>query len=180
MIRSFRLLLLLSLAAPASAQIFRDHDSNAPVQLDAGRGEVQDRADRAVFSGGVHITQGGMKLDAERVTIAYTRARGTGEAINPDINRIDASGNVVVVKGDQVARGSVAIYDLDRRIITMLGNVQLTQGANRLNGGRLVIDLDSGRATVDGRSSSPSAPGTAAGSGRVTGTFTVPQRAGPQ
>src|SRR3546814_1647636 len=33
----------------------------------------------------------------------------------------------------------------------MVGNVELRQGANRLSGGRMLIDLNSGRATVDGR-----------------------------
>src|SRR3546814_1786725 len=87
----------------------------------------------------------GMTLTAPRMTIAYTRSGRT------DINRIDATGGVVVTKGDEMAKGNVAIYDLDRRLITMVGNVELRQRGNNLRGGRLVIDLNSGRATVDGR-----------------------------
>ena len=67
------------------------------------------------------------------------------------IQRTDASGDVVVTRGTDRARGDVAIYDLNTRIITMLGNAQLNQGSNRLSGGRLVMDLNSGRSTVDGR-----------------------------
>ena len=40
---------------PASA--LKGHNSNAPVDVTAERIEVQDRADRAVFSGNVHVTQ---------------------------------------------------------------------------------------------------------------------------
>ena len=65
-----------------------------------------------------------------------------------------------------------AIYDLDANLITLLGNVDLRQGSNRLNGGRLVIDLNSGRSTINGGG----APGVKNSGGRVTGTFTVPQR----
>ncbi|MFY8195566.1 MAG: hypothetical protein ACOVKV_10835, partial [Novosphingobium sp.] len=43
------------------------------------------------------------------------------------------------------------------------------QNGDMLNGGRLVIDLDSGLSSVDGRSG-------AGGSGRVTGTFRVRDR----
>src|SRR3546814_6548916 len=82
------------------------------------------------------------------MTVAYNNGGG-GNGI--EVERIDASGNVVVRKGNETARGSVAIYDLNRRTITMIGNVQLTQGTNRLTGGRLIIDLRSGRSTVDGR-----------------------------
>jgi lipopolysaccharide export system protein LptA len=86
---------------------------------------------------------------------------------------------VTVVKGDETAKGNVAIYDLDRRLITMVGNVELRQRGNNLRGGRLVIDLNTGRATVDGRGAARGPDGNAVQGGtggRVTGTFTVPER----
>lgn len=159
--------------AGAGAQVLKNHDSNAPVNFTADRIEVQDRADRVVVSGNVQVTQAGMTLNAARMTVAYRNGAGSGV----EVDRIDASGNVVVTKGNETARGNVAIYDLNSRLITMLGNVTLTQGANRLSGGRLVIDLTSGRSTVDGRASGGGVPGVSGGSGgRVSGTFTVPQR----
>ncbi|KQN06658.1 OstA family protein [Sphingobium sp. Leaf26] len=163
--------------AGADAQVFKNHDSNAPVNFNADRIEVQDRADRVVVSGNVVVTQAGMTLNAARMTVAYNNQPGGGTGTDGiQINRIDASGNVVVNKADQTARGNVAIYDLNSKLITMLGNVSLTQGANKLTGGRLVMDLNSGRSTVDGRSSG-GVPGAATSpSGRVSGTFTVPQR----
>ena len=157
----------------AHAQALANHNSNAPVDFNAGTIEVQDRSDRVVLAGGVTVTQAGLTVRAPRMTVAYTRAGGT------DVNRLDATGGVTVNKGDETAKGNVAIYDLDRRLITMVGNVQLTQGGNRLNGGRLVIDLNSGRATVDGRGAARGPDGnpvTGGTGGRVTGTFTVPER----
>ncbi|PAL22239.1 LptA/OstA family protein [Sphingopyxis sp. GW247-27LB] len=159
--------------AAAHAQALANHNSNAPVNMAADVIEVQDRADRVVVTGDVRVTQAGMTLTAQRMTIAYTRAGGT------DINRLDASGGVTVTKGDETAKGNVAIYDLNRRLITMVGNVELRQGANRLSGGRMVIDLNSGRATVDGRGAARGPDGNpvqGGTGGRVTGTFTVPQR----
>jgi lipopolysaccharide export system protein LptA len=169
-------LMLSGAIAPSFAQVMKNHDSNAPVNFNADRIEVQDRADRVVVSGNVVVTQAGMTLNAARMTVAYSK-QPSGGSNGVDIDRIDASGNVVVNKADQTARGNVAIYDLNSKLITMLGNVSLTQGANRLTGGRLVMDLNSGRTTVDGRSSGAGTPGTATSpSGRVSGTFTVPQR----
>lgn len=157
-------------SSTAHAQFMGNHNSNAPVNFSADRIEVQDRADRVVVSGNVVVDQAGLTLKAARMTVAY---RQTGSV---EIDRIDASGNVIVTRGVETARGNVAIYDLNRRLITMLGNVQLNQGTNRLTGGRLVMDLASGRSTVDGRSAG-GAPGSVTGSGgRVSGTFTVPQR----
>ncbi|ALJ16023.1 LptA/OstA family protein [Sphingopyxis macrogoltabida] len=157
----------------AQAQALANHNSSAPVDFAAGSIEVQDRADRVVLAGDVRVTQAGLTVTAPRMTVAYTRSGGT------DVNRLDATGGVTVVKGDERASGNVAIYDLDRRLITMVGNVQLTQRGNRLNGGRLVIDLNSGRATVDGRGAARGPDGNpvqGGTGGRVTGTFTVPER----
>lgn len=157
----------------AQAQALANHDSNAPVSVAADSIEAQDRADRVLISGNVQVTQAGLTLTADRMTVAYSRRAGT------EINRIDAVGGVTVTKGGESARGNVAIYDLDRRIITLVGNVELRQDGNSLNGGRLVLDLNSGRAMIDGRGAgrgpdgNPAAGGTA---GRVTGTFTVPKR----
>ena len=158
--------------AQAQAQALANHNSNAPVDFSAASIEVQDRADRVVLSGGVRVTQAGMTVTSQRMTVAYSRQGGT------DVNRLDATGGVVVTKGDERATGNVAIYDLDRRLITMVGNVQLTQRGNRLNGGRMVIDLNSGRATVDGRGATRGPDGNVVpgAGGRVTGTFTVPER----
>jgi lipopolysaccharide export system protein LptA len=166
-------LLSTSSGDAARAQALANHDSNAPVNVAANSIEAQDRADRVLITGNVEVTQAGLRLTAERMTVAYSRGAGT------EINRIDAVGGVTVTKGAESARGNVAIYDLDKRIITMVGNVELRQAGNNLRGGRLVIDLNSGRATVDGRGAGrgpdgqPVAGGT---NGRVTGTFTVPKR----
>ena len=158
---------LLALA-PALGQTsaLKGHNSNAPVDVAADRIEVQDRADRAIFSGNVIVRQAELTLNAPRITVAYSSAGGI------EIERIDASGGVVVRSPSESARGQYAIYDLDSRLITLIGGVTLVRGDSRVSGGRLVIDLRSGRAVIDG---GPPA-GVNSQGGRVTGTFTVPQR----
>lgn len=158
----------------SGAQTFGGHDSDAPVTFGADRIELQDRQDRVVLSGNVDIAQGDLRLQAARTTMAYSEA---GEL---KIHRIDATGGVTVTRGTQSAEGEVAIYDFDRRLITLAGNVVLRRGGDRLNGSRLVIDLKTGIASVDGRAGGgSSAVGASDGStrsGRVTGTFSVPKR----
>jgi lipopolysaccharide export system protein LptA len=155
---------------PAFAQTssLRGHNSGAPVDVGADRIEVQDRSDRAIFSGNVVVRQAELTLTASRLTVAYSQTGGI------DIKRLDASGGVTMKSPSESARGDFGIYDLDRGIITLIGDVSLVQGANRVNGGRLVIELDSGRAVMDGGGP----PGVTGQGGRVTGTFTVPQRRG--
>lgn len=167
-------LALVAVAAPLGGQGLKNHNSNAPVDFEADRIEVQDRADRAVLAGNVKVRQGSLALDAARLTVAYTGALTAG---NPTVQRLDASGGVTVRSPGETASGEFASYDLNRRLITMIGGVTLNQGSNVLRGGRLVIDLNSGRSIVDGRSSG-GAPGVIGGTGgRVSGRFSVPQRA---
>ncbi|WP_343037796.1 LptA/OstA family protein [Sphingomonas sinipercae] len=149
--------------APVSA--LKGHNSNAPVDVTADRIEVQDRADRAIFAGNVKVRQGELSMDTQRVTVAYASAGGI------QIQRLDASGGVIVRSPSETARGDFGIYDLDRRLITLIGDVQLNRAGSSINGARLVIDLDSGRAVIDGGPA-----GVAQSGGRVTGHFTVPQR----
>lgn len=151
---------------PVSA--LRGHNSNAPVDVGADRIEVQDRNQRAVLSGNVDVRQASLRLTASRVTIAYSSGGN-------EIDRIDASGGVLLRSPSETARSQSAIYDLDEKIVTMLGNVVLTRGGSNVQGGRLVLDLDTGRAVMDG--GVPGAPGTSSSTtGRVTGRFVVPQR----
>jgi lipopolysaccharide export system protein LptA len=158
--------------APAISQTsaLRGHNSDAPVDVAADRIEVQDRADRAVFAGNVVVRQGDLTLNTERLSIAYTKAGGV------QIERLDASGGVTVRSPSETARGQFGIYDLNRRIITLLGGVTLIRGSSQVRGARLVLDLNSGRAVMDGGAVGGAAGTTKAAGGRVSGTFTVPKR----
>jgi lipopolysaccharide export system protein LptA len=164
------------LSAPAVAQT--RHNSDAPIDFAAEHIELQDKANRAILSGNVSVKQAEMTLTAARMTVAYT-----GQVVDgsPQVSRLDASGGVTVNRPDQSARGQYAVYDLNRRVVTMLGAVTLNQGGNTVNGGRLTINLDSGRAVIDGSSVGGARTGTAgttstAPNGRVTGRFSVPKR----
>ena len=65
------LALLPLLAVPASGQALKGHNAKAPVDVEADRIEVQDRVDRAIFSGNVRVRQAGLSLTASRLTVAY-------------------------------------------------------------------------------------------------------------
>ena len=151
--------------AQEGVSALKGHNSRAPIDLSADRAEAQDRSDRAIFAGNVVVRQDALTLRTARLTIAYASSGGI------DINRIDASGGVVVTSPSETARGNFATYDLDAGLITMIGDVQLERQGSSLSGGRLVIDLNSGRATMDGGLRGVNQQG-----GRVTGRFTVARR----
>ncbi len=176
MIRASAITAALLLTVSASAQV--RHNSAAPIDFSAGYIELQDRANRAILSGNVNVRQAEMTLAAARMTVNYTGRVVDG---SPQVSRLDASGGVTVTRPDQRARSQYAVYDLNRRVITMLGGVSLAQGGNVVNGGRMTLNLDTGRATIDGSSvggttKAPDGSTVTQPGGRVTGRFSVPKR----
>lgn len=143
------------------AQAIAGHNSNAPVNYAANRIELQDRQNRVVLTGNVQIDQANLRMNSARTIVDYS------DAGSLSINRISATGGVTVTRGNESARGNVAVYDFNRRVITMTGNVRLRRGSDTLNGGRLTIDLRTGLSSVDGSGGGEN--------GRVTGSFSVPQ-----
>jgi lipopolysaccharide export system protein LptA len=159
----------------ARAQVIPNHNSNAPIDVSAESLDVASREGRASYIGNVVVRQDRLTMRAGRVSVAFTSGSGI------DINRVEATGNVTVTADDLSARGNVALYDLDSRLITLIGNVELTQRGNRLSGNRLVINVGNGRANLTGGATTGAdgRPTGETGGGRVTGRFTVPQRSQP-
>ncbi|USI74167.1 LptA/OstA family protein [Sphingomonas morindae] len=176
MIRRSLVLLLLPVASALAAQD-KPHDSNAPIDWEADRIEVQDREHKATLIGNVHVRQQEMTLTADRVVALYTgsiansQGNSGGEALK--VQRLDANGHVVVTRPNEVARGNYGIDDLQKKLITLIGNVSLDRNGSVVRGGRLVIDQTTDRATVDG--SAVGGAGTTGKGGRVSGRFVVDQ-----
>lgn len=183
MIRFTRLLPLVPilatglLAAPAASQsglgtsALKNHDTRAPIDIDAARIEVRDQERQAIFSGDVNVRQGAMTLDAAQIRVFYERAKDN----NPVILRVDAEGGVRLTSPSERAQARYGIYDVEQRQLTMVGDVVMTRGDSVLRGQRLAIDLDNGRSTLDGAGTGSTAAGTPS-AGRVTGRFVVPER----
>ena len=164
---AFAATVLLAGPLPVAAQVsaLKGLDTSAPIDVDAARIEIQDAANQAVFSGDVVIRQGKLTLYADSVKVLYTRKSG-----DPQMQRLDARGNVRLVSPTEKASANVGIYDVDGRIITMTGNVTLDRGGSKLKGERLVLNLVTGQSSFDARGAGGTTPG------RVTGRFVVPQR----
>ncbi len=162
---------LLASGASAQTSALKGLDTGAPIDVDAARIEIQDAANQAVFSGDVVIRQGRLTLNADTVKVSYSRK---GDA-NPEMQRLDARGNVRLTSPTEKASGNSGIYDVNAKLITLVGNVTLDRGGSNLKGQRLVLNLVSGQTSFDGRGGGTAAqPGNAPG--RVTGRFVVPQK----
>ena len=150
-------LMLALLAVPAAAQNMTfggmRADTSAPVEVAADNLSVNQTDGTAVFTGNVVIGQGEMRLSAAEVHVDYA------EGGQNRIRALRASGDVTLVSGPDAAEAQEAVYDVEAGEVTLIGDVVLSQGANVLSGDRLVVDLATGAAQVQGRVRSILQPG---------------------
>ena len=141
--------LLAALALPAASGAQNRADaSRQPVQYGADSGEYTP--DGFSLRGRAEVTQGGNRLRADAIR---------GFTANGELNRIEANGGVYFVTPDQSMRGDRAVYTLNNAEVVVTGDVILTQGKNVLTGNRLVYNVRTESARMEG------------GSGRVQGVF---------
>lgn len=119
-------------------------DSSLPVEVTSDSLSVDQQSGTAVFTGNVVVGQGEMRLSADKVDVIYRE--------NPrGIERLKAAGNVVLVSGPDAAEARQADYDIDAGVITMTGDVLLSQGLSALTSDRMTVNLDTGKAKMTGR-----------------------------
>lgn len=143
-------LLFLTLPAIAGAQGTEvafgtmKQDTSQPVEITADSLSVSQKDGSALFSGNVVIGQGEMRLSAPRVLVFYSED-------NKRVERLEATGGVTLVNGDQAAEAERADYQVNDGLIRMSGNVLMTQGANTLVSDSMTVDIENGTARMLGR-----------------------------
>ena len=133
----------------------------------------------ATFSGDVQVVQGDTTIKCDTLVVFYgaggpgagppasaithsARSREGAAQQGPavpqgaqDIRRIEARGSVTVISKDQSASGDLGVYDVKKKIITLTGNVVVTQGKNVLHGDRVTVDTTTGNAHIKSAVNSP-------------------------
>jgi lipopolysaccharide export system protein LptA len=142
------LLALLAIAPAAWAQGVQlggafAADPSAPVEVTSDSLSVDQATGAATFTGNVVIGQGELRVQAGEVEVLYDEATG-------GIARLLASGGVTLATPEEAAEAQAADYDLGAGQLTLTGEVLLTQGASAISGDRLVVELETGAARMEG------------------------------
>lgn len=133
-----RTALLAALAIPlvAAAQ-----SSQAPVEVEADRLDLDQRAGTAVYTGNVDIRQGNMQLRGERVEIQRNDA---GE-----LSRATATGERAYLRNQQQGQeapmegwGRRIVYHVIERRVELIDQAELNQAGDHFQGGRLEYFID--------------------------------------
>jgi lipopolysaccharide transport protein LptA len=141
--------------SPTSA-VFKT-DPAAPIDVEADRLDVDDRAKEAVYKGEVFAKQGEFTVRTAELHALYTGQAGladqktSGGQQQPaaQLTRIEARGKVIVTsKAGHTATGDWANYDVKSNKVTVGGDVVLTQDKNVVRGTRLLIDMTTGESVL--------------------------------
>ena len=140
---------LLASLGPVAAQTNVDLggmtvDTSAPIEVTADSLSIDQDTGRAIFDGSVIIIQGDLRVTAGRVEVVY----GTDTS---EIAQLLASGGVTFVTLAEAAEAETASYDITTGLLTLEGEVLLTQGASAISAARMVINVTDGTAAMEGR-----------------------------
>ena len=156
-------------------------DSKSPISIEADKLDYFQKEGKAVYDGHVVVVQGDTKLVCSKLTIfmdkpatgaaapaALTQpvkaeAGAAGAASSSGLKHMACAGPVRVDSKTQTATADSGSYDKGRGNVVLTGHVVLSDGRNVTTGDRLVYDLATGQAAVQGASSG--------GSSRVKGVF---------
>lgn len=146
---------------------FDNSNSKEPYKIDANKLEVQQTANKAIYSGDVVVVQGAMTMRCSQLVIFFnqnkdnaSKGAATKNASVADatggLKRLECLGPVTINKEKQTATAKKLEFEAD--IVTLTGDVVMSDGENVQAGDKMVYNTKTTIGTMDG--------------GRVRGIFT--------
>ena len=111
-----------------------------PVTVTSDTMEAVTGENRVVFKGNVKAFED-FALCSDQLEILYGKDR--------DVSRIEANGNVRIIKNDKSSTSERVVYDRKERTLVLTGNAQVTQCADTIKGDRITLYLDRNDAVVE-------------------------------
>lgn len=137
-----------AIAAPSRAQI---SPNGGPISYSADFLDYSDRDRQLTLTGNVDVIQGDARLQADTL-ILFMRPKapeGAQELGVADIQKIEARGDVHLVRPDQKVRGDEAIYDAVSDTVTFTGNVVVANRDIVTRAEILVLEIGTGLARLN-------------------------------
>ena len=138
MYRSLPAFLLIAFAVPAQTQVF---GGDAPIKVIAEQATYEGGL--TVLVGNVDVTQGVARIQSDTMNIYRAEADSdiSGSLQLGAVNRIDARGNFRYTTPDNTVTGDRGVYERDKGIITVTGNVKVRQsGGNTASTDKLIYN----------------------------------------
>ena len=139
-----------------SAATFADSLSltsrKAPIHIRSHDLEFFYEEKRIQYRGNVVVTQGDMTLKSDRLTVLYEDPAPTAADTSAQqrLKHIVAEGRVEITSGERRATSRKAIFNQQKRTVTLRGNAVLQEGPNQVKGDIVTVFLDENRSIVKG------------------------------
>ncbi|GER93913.1 lipopolysaccharide transport periplasmic protein LptA [hot springs metagenome] len=119
--------------------------SKEPTVITSETLTADNKAKTALFEKSVVARKGEMTLFADKMLVYYSEEKGSS-----NIKRIDAEGNVKLIKGDRVVTSKFATYfaEPEERII-FTGEPKATEGENVVIGTKMIYFMKDDRSIVE-------------------------------
>jgi lipopolysaccharide export system protein LptA len=133
--------------------------ADQPISITADMMEADDAKKMILFTGNVVTKQEDILLTCDEMRVYYRPVDpdAGGDDQNQlggetEIDYIEASGNVKITRGDQVAEAQNALYEAQKkpRTIILTGEPRVWRDKDYLTGKRIVYYLDQNRSVVEG------------------------------
>ena len=115
------------------------------IEIIADEMEWDKQKNEAIAIGNAKATKGNTVITANKIIATLTSSSNTQEII-----KLIATGKVRFTRMGEVATGKKAIYDLEKDIIVIKGNVNLKKNDNIMAGENLIINLSTGLSKLSG------------------------------
>lgn len=158
--------------SPAPAQ--------APTTISSKKMTVRNQDNQAVFEGSVILAQGTLMVYSDKMVVSFSpqpaevksgessdvqkiaplsapKPAGKGSEVMPgssgrSVKQIEATGHVRIEKETGNATASKAVFDNNRRVVTLTGDPVAWEKGTRVSGEKIIIYLDEDRSVVEGGS----------------------------
>ncbi len=161
----FNKLAVMSLSVIASYTVALPDDWQKEMTILSDSAEIDRRAGTVVYEGNVILTQGTLKIEADRLMIL--RNGDTLEKAVAEGDRARYQQQIEVGKPLTTALGNRIDYYTSERRIIITGDAELEQEGNIFSGERITYDMATETVRADGTTAESSANSTDEDSGRI-------------
>lgn len=123
-------------------------DRSQPLNIQSDAAMIDDNSGLAVYSGNVVVTQGSIRIDADKVTINYTKKQ--------DLEKVVAEGKPAKFKqtpdggkADILAKSGRMEYFADKDTLHLLQNAEVRQAQDSFAAQRIMYDTKTGVIQAD-------------------------------
>jgi lipopolysaccharide export system protein LptA len=116
-------------------------ESKGPVVITSETLTADNKARTALFEGSVTARTGTMTINSDRMLVYYSEGGR--------ITKIEAMGNVRLVKGERVITSDEATYFAEEEKVIFTGRPKAAEGSNMVTGTRMIYLMKEDRSIVE-------------------------------